>query len=410
MVTRQTAIIDQIIRLKYLAYKFTAPETKEAHEIFEYEKIEIWYGAPDDANSELYQTILPASIIHTAGTNVYEYDVNPIPSDKAGMFYDKHFYIPVEGFNTITDTEEFSVSCCIDDEIEEALESTKVGWTFKNYQVPTGTFGEVVTYDDILYTGLYGIPKVALDGQEIQKEQIQEVVEWAVAEVERWLNIDIRRRKRVCEPSDDLIQVTSWDENPLHYTDEADPYDFDPATWRNYGYLQLDHYPVINVSKFDLYSYVDSKLIDLMSWIRLKKQYGQLGAYPKIQTGQGGNQVFPFIGGQGLYIYNLTQGYPSGIKVDYETGFKSAEFVPQDIRSFVMDFAVINTLAWVGDGLLAGFSSSSVSIDGISESFSSTQSATSAYFGARIQQLTKRMTRSMDKLKRKYSNMPIGFA
>ena len=35
-------------------------------------------------------------------------------------------------------------------------------------------------------------------------------------------------------------------------------------------------------------------------------------------------------------------------------------------------------------GLMSGFSSSSLSMDGVSESFSSTQSATSAYFGARI--------------------------
>lgn len=40
----------------------------------------------------------------------------------------------------------------------------------------------------------------------------------------------------------------------------------------------------------------------------------------------------------------------------------------------------------IGDGLMSGFSSSSLSMDGLAESFSSTQSATSAYFGARIKE------------------------
>jgi hypothetical protein len=57
---------------------------------------------------------------------------------------------------------------------------------------------------------------------------------------------------------------------------------------------------------------------------------------------------------------------------------------------------------------MAGFSSSSLSMDGMSESFSSTQSATSAYFGARIQQYMKELDKFVDEVGRKYGFVQIG--
>ena len=59
---------------------------------------------------------------------------------------------------------------------------------------------------------------------------------------------------------------------------------------------------------------------------------------------------------------------------------------------------------------MAGFSSSSVSLDGLSESFSSTQSATSAYFGARIASYIKQLEKFVKNNKNKYDNIVIGFA
>ena len=70
--------------------------------------------------------------------------------------------------------------------------------------------------------------------------------------------------------------------------------------------------------------------------------------------------------------------------VDYEAGFETSDDVPADLRHMIGKMAAISLLNVIGDGLMSGFSSSSLSMDGVSESFSSTQSATSAYFGARI--------------------------
>jgi len=57
---------------------------------------------------------------------------------------------------------------------------------------------------------------------------------------------------------------------------------------------------------------------------------------------------------------------------------------------------------------MAGFSSSSLSMDGMSESFSSTQSATSAYFGARIQQYHKELDPFIEDTRRKFGHIALG--
>jgi hypothetical protein len=101
--------------------------------------------------------------------------------------------------------------------------------------------------------------------------------------------------------------------------------------------------------------------------------------------------------------------YPDAFEFDYTTGYKTAEFVPDDLRGVIGKWAVIKALASIGDGLLAGFSSQSVSLDGLSESFSSTQSATSAYFGARIIQYKDEIKQWLKDNRNKYGIIPMSF-
>jgi len=57
---------------------------------------------------------------------------------------------------------------------------------------------------------------------------------------------------------------------------------------------------------------------------------------------------------------------------------------------------------------MAGFSSSSLSMDGVSESFSSTQSATSAMYGARIMEYRKEMEDYINQNKFKFGFFRVG--
>jgi hypothetical protein len=62
----------------------------------------------------------------------------------------------------------------------------------------------------------------------------------------------------------------------------------------------------------------------------------------------------------------------------------------------------------IGDGILAGFSSSALSMDGVSEAFSSTQSATSATYGARIKAYEDELEKYIKAVKNKFGHQVMG--
>lgn len=154
------------------------------------------------------------------------------------------------------------------------------------------------------------------------------------------------------------------------------PYDFDPRYWKEYGFIQLRHWPVISVERAIWYSPVKGQIMDLIAndWIREYGELGQLRFFPK-----GGFSYGPYSVYGPLWTGYGAARYPGGFEFDYSTGYESADFVPEGLRAVIGKYATIKALAVVGDGLLAGFSSQSISLDGLSESFSSTQSATSVH-------------------------------
>lgn len=282
-----------------------------------------------------------------------------------------------------------------------------VGYTFQNYSPPDGEWGELLTADDMRNTFLWGIDEVAqdVDGSVWTDEQYRTLVEWATGEFERYLSIDIRKRVYKTNPVDgSLVRARKWRQG-VDYTDIETTYPFDPTLWNEYGFLQLRHKPVLSVERCILLSVVRGEVYDLLTngWVRLEGKMGQLNLFP---TGDLGYGPFNIYGGAYRMMY---QGkHPQGFEVDYTTGYQTSDFVPNDLRAVVGSLATIKALASIGDGLLAGFSSSSVSIDGLSESFSSTQSATSAYFGARIKELTDEIKDWLSKNRLKY-DIPLSF-
>ena len=285
--------------------------------------------------------------------------------------------------------------------------SVKVGWTFKNYTPPPGEWGHAYTADDMRYTMLFGIDTVAADiaTSEWEDVQFEQQVDEAVGDFESYLTMDIRRRKYVTRPADSLIQSRFWREG-VDYTNEDDPYDFDPHLWNEYGFIQLRHWPLISVSRAKWYSPVQGEIMDMIEngWLRLHKEMGQVRMFPT-----GGFSYGPYSVYGPLWTNNYADRYPGGFQFDYETGYKSAEFIPEGLRGVIGKYAAIKSLATIGDGLLAGFSSQSVSLDGLSESFSSTQSATSAYFGARIKQYSDEIADWLKRNRYKFSPPPISF-
>ena len=89
--------------------------------------------------------------------------------------------------------------------------------------------------------------------------------------------------------------------------------------------------------------------------------------------------------------------------LQYETGY-DYDRIPMDIVNIIGKFASMGVFAVAGDIALgqAALASYSLSIDGLSQSISTTNSATSAAYGARVIQYQKEVKESLGRIKMKY--------
>ncbi len=278
----------------------------------------------------------------------------------------------------------------------------KVGHTFRNYIQPADSFGEVLTADDMRFTELFGINLVASNGQIIDDNQLRFWVETAVEEVERILNISIVK-KRIATNIERTNKVFGTD-----FDEEDDAYDFRIQMWRYEGPLPLRFKPVLSVERAKLFDITDKEILDLKGsqWLRPIKRPGQLWFFPR----QASSGLGFAIGGSGIALsaYRF-RDYPGAFEFDYTVGYENSIRIPKDLRKIIGRIATVAALNIIGDGLLAGFSSSSINLDGISESFSSTQGVENAFFGARINQYLKEIETWLKRNRRKFANLPISF-
>ena len=135
----------------------------------------------------------------------------------------------------------------------------------------------------------------------------------------------------------------------------------------------------------------------------MDKRSGSIWYYPK----QGTLDTFAGFGWPWNYILEAIN-YPDAFHITMKTGFRDAEMIPEDLRDIIGKIATMKLLNVIGDGLLAGFSSSSIGLDGMSESFSSTQGVENAMFGARIGVYKKDVDEYIAENKNKYGNFRIG--
>ncbi len=290
-------------------------------------------------------------------------------------------------------------------------EPTKLGYTFGNYSAPPDEWGTVLTPDDMRYTYLWGIDTTASDinMSEWTDEQWQYLIDSSTADWERFLKIDIKRRRRITYPTSTMHQATEWYPT-CDYTDVEMPYDFDPQLFANFGFLQLRHYPVVPLSQNGIrraqaVSVVGGVILDFLQqqWVRLQHKYGQLSFYPTNGWNYG-----PFTYGLNIWSLGWNYNYPQGIVVDSDTGFVSSDEIPRDLRNMIGMWAALNAMNIIGDGLLVGFSSASISLDGLSESFSSTQSPENAFFGGRLRSYERAIQMWITRNKQSYS-LPVRF-
>lgn len=230
----------------------------------------------------------------------------------------------------------------------------------------------------------FGLPLAKEDGSVLSDLDIKAFIDEAIAEVEHRLGVYLKPTVVAANPSeqgyaDDAYEV------------EEHPYDYDASSYRNYGFLQLREKPVLSVEKFKLVLPNGDIIMDFMKdentrrWIKLDKPGGQLNIVPYAGDPTlfhmlgGSASAYPFVTGR------LNSNLPHMFYVDYVAGY-AKDKLPLDISQVIGKMAAINILGVAGDALLAGIASMSTSVDGLSESLSTTASATSATYGAHIKQ------------------------
>lgn len=278
-----------------------------------------------------------------------------------------------------------------------------IGYSFGNYTAPEGKWGFIVTPDDCRYTYLWGTDLKASNGSYFRDEQIQWFVDEAMNYMERQLNITIKKRIIMSQARDrGLKKATRYKDGD--YDIEEGLYDFSWRKIAKYGMIQTKHRPILDVTRCELiYKSGDKK--DLLNDIAIDRQHGKIKILKRpFKPTQTYTAIGQSLGRYGAETYEQRMFYA----VDYTAGFENSDEVPEDLREVIAKVAAISLLNVIGDGLMSGFSSSSLSMDGVSESFSSTQSSTSGYYGSRIMQYQKEIDAYIKENKYKFANSPIG--
>lgn len=302
---------------------------------------------------------------------------------------------------------------------------TRLGFAFNNpdttsnYLAPN--FGLIMTADELRYDELFGNPLIAeADSQAITDEQLSEYVRLAIRYLEVELNIDILpRRIRYNNPIGE-----SGDEEPRTDYDDSDftskmnrkqltelyrrepGYPYRVVASRHECRIKLRRRPVRDLLTAKLVDpYFGNIVYDLMPYRIVKQGYTGVCYFRPRQLTSRVN-VYQNIW---QYLFSPYSNDRQGVfLIDYETGYENCQDVPDEFRYIIRKLAAVTLMNLYGDGKFAAIASRSVNLNSVSESISTTMSATSAAFGARIIQYQKEIKAWFAQNRSKYSRTIIG--
>jgi hypothetical protein len=307
------------------------------------------------------------------------------------------------------------------------MSEERSGFAFNNpdlkndYHAPK--WGLLVTADELRYDQAFGNKLIAAaDSQDITDDQLLDYVRLALGYVERELKLDILPRRirymnRIGSDGKEILRddidedkkilsqyKTRKQKNALYIREQGYPYRLKQV--RKEMRIKLRRRPVRDILTAELVDPYRGLLIaDLLPYRVLKP--GLTGVcYFRQNTylGRGyafSNAVQSFSAFQADNIQSL-------FLIDYDSGYESCEDVPDDLRWLIGKIAAVTLLSIYGLGKSAGMASRSVSLNAVSESISTTQSATSSYFGANILQYQKEIREWFKDNSKHYARTSIG--
>ena len=229
----------------------------------------------------------------------------------------------------------------------------------------------------------YGVTIQDRSGQELSMDVWRHFILAAQQEIEKYLGIKLQRQ---------IIEET---------------FDFYGDEWRQWGYMPTT-YPVVHPYKLVGFLGTVKQLEYPTDWLTSRRTSDMETFYRRIfivpvQSGRVTTEgvsilysgVLPSIG------MNAWRSIPNYWTCVYCTGF---ETTPQDLIDVIGKLAAIGVFNVAGDIALgqAALANYSLSLDGLSQSVGTTNSATNAAFGARIINYQKEIKDSLEKLRSYY--------
>lgn len=268
---------------------------------------------------------------------------------------------------------------------------------------PPKEWGCILHPDEVRRVLFVGIGKlITTSGDQLTDYHLKNWIDITVESFQKQIQFDIyphlyRHRPLPQEDPRIIEPYAEWD----------DLYDYNP-TEANYFFLKLRRKPLLKLHQWTLaFPFTGNKYVNLTKQAIPKYWQGILKAvFVRVPW----SNIAPVQTGINAWR-GIMHGYaqlPGGYQVDYTTGFENASRVPQELKEQIMKLLTINVMSAFGEGIIGGVASYSTSVSVLSESVSTTQSATSAFFGARILQLSNEMKEWWKVRKSAYGGVTMG--
>lgn len=229
----------------------------------------------------------------------------------------------------------------------------------------------LVTVDKLRDVYLFGLNIADGNGNPLPDAVYQQYIDNAVSLLEHFLDISIT-------PVEQFVEYKDY-----HM----------PEYW-DWGYFQLNNFPVICIRELSLVYFRDANAdpIEVQTipnnWIRLQAHDGIIRLIP--------NASFPAklqISGAGTFFPELLKArmVPHAWKFTYDYGFPTGK-IPVLLNQAISTIAALQALIVGGNLVLgAGIAGSSISLDGLSQSIQTTQSAENSAYSATIKDYGQRL-------------------
>ena len=237
---------------------------------------------------------------------------------------------------------------------------------------------------------LYGIKIQAGDGTSFSSESMRFYIQAAQQEVENFFNLKLKYQFIALEKLT-FYRADYWQSFPILFTNY--PVNKPISLTGRFNQLEQISYPT--------------------QWLtNTTNSYGQYKRRVSIvPTGTAVATANAEVILSGLTTQLGSQHFlmiPDYWDLQYITGF-DLKHMPMDLINLVGKLATFGPLGIAGDLILgAGIAAQSLGVDGLSQSISSTSSATNAGYGARIIQYQKEITETVKKIKLVYDEIKLG--